>query len=51
MEALLREEPYPCRETLERLDRAFTEGGLSPGGSADLLSLCWMLHFLQEEDE
>lgn len=51
MEALLREEPYPCRETLERLDRAFTEGGLSPGGSADLLSLCWMLHFLQKEDK
>ena len=41
--------PYPPKETLEALDRAFTAGNLSPGGSADLLSLCWMLHFLKEE--
>ncbi|MBD5149846.1 MAG: triphosphoribosyl-dephospho-CoA synthase CitG [Oscillibacter sp.] len=49
LERLLREAPYPGRETLERLDRSFTERDLSPGGSADLLALCWLLHFLKEE--
>ena len=40
---------YPPAEAVERLDRAFISRRLSPGGSADLLSLCWMLHFLKEE--
>ena len=48
LEALLREEPFPDRETLEALDREFTARNLSPGGSADLLALCWFLHFLGE---
>ena len=47
--AILEETPDPPRETLEALDRAFTAENLSPGGSADLLSLCWMLHFLKED--
>ena len=51
LESLLREDPYPGRETLERLDRSFMERNLSPGGSADLLALCWLLHFLKEEAE
>ncbi|MBQ7681382.1 MAG: citrate lyase holo-[Oscillibacter sp.] len=38
-------------DTLRALDRDFTRRNLSPGGSADLLSLCWMLHFLREESE
>lgn len=50
LERLLREEPYPGREELERLDRQFVEKNLSPGGSADLLALCWLLHFLQKEE-
>lgn len=47
---LLKRDPYPDQETLERMDRIFTGRNLSPGGSADLLALCWMLHFLQEEE-
>lgn len=46
---LLDANPYPDCETLEELDRTFIEKNLSPGGSADLLSLCWLLHFLREE--
>ncbi|MBQ6206649.1 MAG: citrate lyase holo-[Oscillospiraceae bacterium] len=41
-------EPYPDAETLRRLNQDFVKRNLSPGGSADLLSLCWMLHFLRE---
>lgn len=51
LDALLQKEPYPGVEALRRLDRAFIERNLSPGGSADLLALCWMLHFLREEEE
>lgn len=46
---LLEENPYPDAATLKALDREFIERNLSPGGSADLLSLCWMLRFLREE--
>ena len=48
LERLLRETPYPDRETLLRLDREFIAQNLSPGGSADQLALCWLLHFLGE---
>ena len=47
--ALLKADPCPARETLEALDREYIEENLSPGGSADLLALCWLLHFLKEE--
>ena len=43
---LLKESPYPEKEMLEQLDREFQEKNLSPGGSADLLALCYFLHFL-----
>ncbi len=46
---VLEEDPYPPIEAVEELDREFMADNLSPGGSADLLSLCWMLHFLKEE--
>ena len=46
---ILAHAPYPSMEVLQRLDRTFVSENLSPGGSADLLSLCWMLHFLREE--
>ena len=51
LEGLLHETPYPSGEVLDRLDKSFTERNLSPGGSADLLALCWLLHFLKEEAE
>lgn len=43
---LLAENPYPDRETLEALDQEFIEQNLSPGGSADLLAVCYLLYFL-----
>lgn len=51
LSALLNDTPYPDRETLLALDREYTEENLSPGGSADLLALCWLLHFLKEESQ
>ncbi len=50
LKALLAENPYPARETLEALDREFQEKNLSPGGSADLLAICYLLYFLEKED-
>ena len=50
LQALLNDTPYPDRETLKALDREYIAENLSPGGSADLLALCWLLHFLKKED-
>ena len=47
--ALLAKTPYPDFETLARLDDAFIAQNLSPGGSADLLAICYLLHFLRDE--
>ena len=44
---LLEKTPYPDNETLLALDREYIEENLSPGGSADLLALCWLLHFVK----
>ncbi len=33
---------------LEDLDRTFIEQNLSPGGAADILAVCFFLHFLRE---
>lgn len=46
---LLEEEPYPTREVLEKLDRAFIQRNLSPGGCADLLAVTYFLWFLEQE--
>lgn len=43
--------PYPDKKTLEELDRIFIEKNLSPGGSADLLAICYLLYFLKEDAE
>ena len=48
-EKLISGSRVPSLSELEALDRAFIEKNLSPGGSADLLSLCWMLHFVKTE--
>ena len=49
LKALLETEPFPSRETLEKLDARFIRENLSPGGTADLLAMVYMLHFLKEE--
>ena len=43
----LGEDPFPCQETLEKLDVDFIEKNLAPGGSADLLAATYFLHFLK----
>lgn len=49
--ALLERDPFPDEETLKRLDADFIRRGLSPGGSADLLAICYLLYFLKHEEE
>ena len=49
LSALLENEPFPSEETLEALDKEFIQKNLSPGGTADLLAMVYMLHFLKEE--
>ena len=46
---LLAKEPFPSKATLEALNEEFVQKNLSPGGTADLLALVYMLHFLKEE--
>ncbi len=50
VEELLNGNPFPDKETLINLDDEFIEKNLSPGGSADLLALSWLLHFFKRED-
>ncbi len=45
---LLARTPCPDAAALAALDRRYTAANLSPGGSADLLALCWLLHFVKE---
>lgn len=45
---LLAKNRYPDRQTLEELDRLFTEKNISPGGTADLLAAVYFLHFLYD---
>jgi holo-ACP synthase/triphosphoribosyl-dephospho-CoA synthase len=37
------------RADFAEMDRAFQERNLSPGGCADLLAVCWFVHFLKQE--
>lgn len=46
---LLAATPSPEEAVISELDRQFIENNLSPGGSADLLGLCYLLHFLKED--
>lgn len=45
---LLVNSTYPEKAIVQALDREFIWANLSPGGSADLLALCYLLHFLKE---
>ena len=47
---LLIADPYPDTRTLTALDREFISLNLSPGGSADLLAICYLLYFLEHRD-
>ena len=49
LKALLAETPYPDRDVLAALDDRFIAENLSPGGSADLLALTYLLHFITTE--
>ena len=46
---LLEKEPFPSKAKLEALNEEFVQKNLSPGGTADLLTMVYMLHFLKEE--
>lgn len=45
--ALLDATPFPDQQTLLDLDASFIHKNLSPGGSADLLAICYFLYFLE----
>ena len=45
---LLDNDPFPDVKMIEALDQDYIQKNLSPGGSADLLALCYLLHFLKE---
>ena len=49
LQALLQETPYPEEAVLAALDDRFIAEHLSPGGSADLLALSYLLYFLKTE--
>lgn len=49
LKALLAQTPYPDKDALAVLDDRFIAENLSPGGSADLLALTWLLHFVTTE--
>ncbi len=50
LRSLLKRSAYPSLRQLKALDKYFTERNLSPGGSADLLALTYLFHFLRTED-
>lgn len=50
LQALLAENPYPDEAALAALDDRFIAERLSPGGSADLLALTYLLHFFKTEE-
>lgn len=50
LQALLAADPYPDEAALAVLDDRFIAEHLSPGGSADLLALTYLLHFFKTEE-
>lgn len=49
LKEILREDPYPDHQMLQTLDQDFIQRNLSPGGSADLLAICYLLYFVENE--
>lgn len=49
LQTMLTETPYPDEAALTELDDRFIAEHLSPGGSADLLALSYLLYFLKTE--
>lgn len=49
IKTLLQKEPYPNKDVLQQLDEEFITKNLSPGGSADMLTVCYFLYFLETE--
>lgn len=47
--SLLEQTPFPSKAQLQALDDAFIRQNLSPGGTADLLAMVYLLHFLKEK--
>ena len=47
---LLQDNPFPDTQTLSRLNKEFIKKNISPGGSADLLAVCYLLYFLENEN-
>lgn len=50
MKKSLAADPLPDPAQIERLNRAFIQGNLSPGGCADLLALTLFIHFMVTEN-
>ncbi len=48
-EKLLNGDKLPSIDDISEMDYDFIFRNLSPGGSADLLAVCWMLHFVTHE--
>lgn len=49
--ALLEDDPYPSVDEIRVLDISYRRESLSPGGAADLLAVCWFLHFVEQMRE
>ncbi len=49
LNVLLSKTPYPDETVLAAMDDRFIAENLSPGGSADLLALTYLLHFFKSE--
>lgn len=45
---ILSKNPCPPVSVLRQMDQDFIRKNLSPGGSADLLAVCWMLYFIKQ---
>ena len=49
LQTYLADTPYPDEAALTEMDDRFIAENLSPGGSADLLALTYLLHFFRSE--